>query len=544
MSDAYIPKEYFPVPTGPMKRSVGVLVVLLLVAVGVRVWMMNHSETISKDGVGYVAMARAMAVDAGEAIRTHPRHPGYPSMILVSHALLRSVGVVDDSVEGWDIAGRWVSILASVAVLVGLWMLAVQGFDRRVAWITVLLSALARKWAAVGCDVLADPLSVAFQVWTGVAAIAAVRCYRDRSKRAALLVVLVGLGAAGAYYVRPEGGQIIIASGVCWLLCAGFRDRRWDWALISGGVALGVMLLVASPYMMTIGGLTCRKLHLGAPQASMVGGLLAARAPGTIFWSAVSTFISQLTEAMHPILAGLGLGWLIGFTASRWGQHPVLMALVGPSPRRAPTVLVATSVVVLAGLTIPQHIASGMLSHRYLLFCAVGLSPLAGAGVVMVARLICHLAERLGWKVIPSLAIVLVLVPVTAGLVFHGFQPLHETRTFLRRAGEYVAENAGPDDILLTDLGLVTHYADIPSVDIPGYTQLTPRRLFLECATKREGCPTLLAIVNVPLRHGHYNSPDLHSALDADPRFERLETFTREDEKEQVAIYRIAAEGP
>ena len=159
----------------------------------------------------------------------------------------------------------------------------------------------------------------------------------------------------------------------------------------------------------------------------------------------------------------------------------------------------------------------------------------------MVARLICHIAERLRWKVIPPLAIVLVLIPVTVGLVYHSFQPLHETRAFLRRAGEYLAENSQPDDILLTDLGLVTHYADIPSVDIPGHMQLTPRRIFLELS-KREERPTLLAIVNVPLRRGHYNSPDLHAGLDADPRFERLETFTREDKKEEVAIYRIVAE--
>jgi len=325
------------------------------------------------------------------------------------------------------------------------------------------------------------------------------------------------------------------------LLCAGLHDRRWGWALISGVVALGVMLLVASPYMMTIGGLTCRKLHLGGPQVSAAGGMLATRAQGAIYWAGVTTFFGQLTEAMHPILAGLGLGWLIGFAASRWGQHPVLVAIIGPAPRRAPTMLVATSVVILASLTIPQYIASGMLSHRYLLFCAVGLSPLAGAGVVMVARLICYIAEKLRWKVIPPLALVLVLIPVTVGLVFHSFQPLHETRAFLRRAGEYVSENAQPADILLTDQGLVTHYADIPSVDIPGYMQLTPRRIFLELS-KREERPTLLAIVNVPLRRGHYNSPDLHSALDADPRFERLETFTREDKKEEVAIYRIVSE--
>jgi hypothetical protein len=539
MMDTHPTTDFFPAPKGSLTRPIVVLLVLLVIAVGVRVWLMDHSATISKDGVGYVAMARAMEVDGGEAIQTHPRHPGYPSVILMTHSALRAMGVVDDSVEGWDRAGRWASIGASVGVLVGLWVLASMAFDRRVAWITVLLSLFARKWASAGADVLADPLCVMLQVWAGVAALGAMVCYRDRPVRGWVLVILTGVGAAGAYYVRPEGGQIVIAAFVCWLVCAGWRDRRWGWALMAGGVAVGVTLLLAWPYMAAIGGFTCRKLHLAAPgRASLETGLLATQFHGSVLWSGFATFSGQLTEAMHPILAGLGLAWLAVFAGSRWGQHPALADLAGRAPRRAPTVLVATSVLIMAGLTIPQYFAVGMLSHRYLLFCAVALSPLAAAGVVMIARLICRIGQRLRWPVVPWLALAIVVVIPVGCLAGHCLQSLHGNRAFLREAGEFIATQAQPGDVILTDQGLVAHYADLPSVPLPRNAQLTPRRMFTSL-TAHDVRPTFLAVVNVPLRTGHYNTPDLHAALDADARFERLGTFTRDDEKEEIAVYRI-----
>ena len=233
-------------------RSSLLLAAALAACLGVRVWLVFHAETITKDGVGYIEMASRWSADPADALENVALQPGYPAAISWMHAVILSFGGPTD-ITGWDLAGQATSLVASVAAMLAVWFFACALMNRRIALIAVLLFSLARKWSADGADVIADPMAVCLQMWAMVTALWVLRLLRSGCVAAMCLAAVTGVLCTGAYYVRTETVHVVVVIAVCWLICGGLLDRKLAPALAATGVMLLVVAICTVPFMLWIG---------------------------------------------------------------------------------------------------------------------------------------------------------------------------------------------------------------------------------------------------------------------------------------------------
>ena len=142
----------------------GMLLVVLLICSAVRIWLIDHLEIIARDGVVYVNFARDMMADPIGSIRSYDIHPLYPAAMVGVYKIL-SLASISRDVAGWVLSGQIVAFAGALAAIVAIWLFAKLAFNRQIAWISVLLFGLGRKWAVLGADVLTDSSALAFEMW-------------------------------------------------------------------------------------------------------------------------------------------------------------------------------------------------------------------------------------------------------------------------------------------------------------------------------------------------------------------------------------------
>ena len=457
-------------------RSSLLLAAALAVCLGVRVWLVFHTETITKDGVGYIEMASRWSADPVDALENVSLQPGYPAAISWVHAVIVSFGGPTD-ITGWDLAGQMTSLVASVAAMLAVWFFACALMNRRIALIAVLLFSLAHKWSADGADVLADPLAVCLQMWAMVTALWALRLLRSGCVAAMCLAAVTGVLSAGAYYVRTEAVHVAVVIAVCWLICGGLLDRKLAPALAATGVMLLIVVICTAPFMFWIGAPTNDAVFANftaqrrgpatpadVPPATVVDEVEdhADEAPGPLsrLCAGLNRFVGQLFEAMHPVLGFAMCTWLITWIGAKVLRSRLLAAMAG-SPRLPAGLLLVGSLVIMGLATITNYLYAGYMSHRYLLVNAAMLSPLGAAGIVVLVHWICILAQKLRLPVFPRATILAVVIPVAVGLLWHTLKPLHEGKAYVKQAGLCVAQQAHEGDFLITDRALILHYAQV-----------------------------------------------------------------------------------
>ena len=65
-----------------------VLLIILAVCAGVRIWLIYHTEVIASDGVVYVEAARSWKAGPHHMMEGYDIHPGYPAAISCTYDLL------------------------------------------------------------------------------------------------------------------------------------------------------------------------------------------------------------------------------------------------------------------------------------------------------------------------------------------------------------------------------------------------------------------------------------------------------------------------
>lgn len=460
------------------------LAVVLVLAVLPRAWAVWHTEVIQRDGVTFIRYARLLTTDPSAAVAQFDQHVGYPWLLKTVHAAVAVRLAEPDGVEGWELSGQLVSLVAGVLATLGVWAWAGLAIDWRVAWVGAGMFAVGRKWAMLGADVMSDATALALWVWAVVGAVWLAKrqsaCGGTGARlamwRAGLLAGGVGALAGAAYLVRPEGlGALVVA----WVV--------WTWGWMRGGAGLGVgglgrwggMLVVsgvaaaavAGPYMAAIGGLTKKKavgelipVSLSVPAEP---ALLAMGGPARDFATPLAV-VAQTVEAIHPVV----FGWV--------GVWAVLLAVHVSIPRswrlaflrwpRGPgAVAVWTTVVLYAVVAARLHLTAGYLDWRHCMALAFALVPLAGAGLLAVVDFFAVLASPLRLKslTVPRFvawqwAWVFPVVLVATG--WQSFRPLHAHNSYVMAAAERLqSELPGRGDgFIVTNLPWVLHYAQRP----------------------------------------------------------------------------------
>src|SRR5438105_107911 len=79
-------------PLSSPRRDWPLLLLLMLPALGFRVWQVKNTEVPARDCIGYVRMAWKMEHgDWRQVVHDGPQHPAYPVAVLVTSFVVRHV---------------------------------------------------------------------------------------------------------------------------------------------------------------------------------------------------------------------------------------------------------------------------------------------------------------------------------------------------------------------------------------------------------------------------------------------------------------------
>ena len=230
------------------------LTILVVLAVALRVWQVWHTEVTSRDSIGFIRIAWQLEhEDWRKVLPNSSQHPLYPLAVLAASApVLHWYG--GDLAVAMQLSAQLASCVASVLLVVPMFYLGRELFDRRTAfWAAVLFQCLPATGKMMA-DGLSEPL---FLLCVSTGLLFAVRGLRTGS---ALALALAGLASGLAYLTRPEGLVVTGTTGlVLWLVQLRARSR-WPWRrFLVGGAALTVAsLLVVGPFMAVIRGFTVK----------------------------------------------------------------------------------------------------------------------------------------------------------------------------------------------------------------------------------------------------------------------------------------------
>jgi hypothetical protein len=526
------------------------LAILILLAVGLRAWQIAHTEVTSRDSIGYIRIAWHLQHESWNEVIPHaPQHPAYPLAVLAMSVPVRHY-IPDDLPLAWQLSAQLASALAGVLLILPMFLLGRELFDRRVAfWASLLIQCLPSSGKVMG-DGLSDSLFLLFACSALWLACVALR----RGSR--LCFALTGLAGGLAYLTRPEGALVV---GVTGLVLLGLQvSRRWrrSWrsVLVNGTSLSAAAVAVMVPYMVLIGGITVKNtpnimINQQRPDADWEGRLRpqassqpgtsrSSGAPGTplfaIWWkpelSAVEEVVANtkdLSELQHLkppsrylwALKALYVELNKGFFYAAW--LPAMLGLWWSRDNfcRVPGawVLLLTCLF-LTGLLYRVAEKMGYLSDRHLLLVILCGSYWAVAGVVVLgerlaismARLrpdltgTCYL-DRRGWSL--GLLMLLTLSPLPRTL-----ERLHAERAGFRTIGQWLAEHTRPGDFIEDPYCWASYYAG--RVFLEGREDLAAERppcYYVVLEKSQNPHPHLVSLAMAMIHTGEKRSVAIHN---------------------------------
>lgn len=455
------------------------LTTLVLLAVALRAWQIAHTEVASRDSIGYIRIAwRLEQYDWRQVIPHSPQHPAYPLAVLALSGPVRHF-LPDNLPLAWQLSAQLASALAGVLLIVPMYFLGREFFDRRIAfWACLLFQCLPSSGKVMG-DGLSDSLFLLFAcsgLWT-----AAVALRRGSS----MAFALTGLAGGLAYLTRPEGVLIVSATGLVLLVLLLSRRLSWRSAMVHGSALALAALAVMSPYMILIRGITVKNtpnlmMHQQRKDADWEGRLrpqthlheIEKRSPKVtcgsslfaIWWvpSNKEVVEAYAKDPVHPkppprygwALKAMGLEMSKAFFYVAW--LPALLGLWWFRDRfRAAAAWVPLLVcLILVGLLYRVAEKMGYLSDRHLLLVVLCASPWIVAAVGVLGDKMALAVSRLR----PALAgsrwtsgrfwTLSLLLVLTVGPLARTLERLHSERAGFRAVGQWLAENTLAGDFI------------------------------------------------------------------------------------------------
>jgi hypothetical protein len=453
-------------------RDLALLALLLLVAIGLRVWHLTHTEVAARDSIGYIRYAWQLGHHSWREAIGSPRqeqHPGYPLAILaVSYPVRLFISEPDTRVM--QLSAQLASSLASVLLVVPMYFLGRDLFHRGVGFWT----ALSFQCLPAAGRVFADGLSEGvFLLFAATALLGAVRAFRNHRP---LWFALTGLAGGLAYLTRPEGALIVAATGLVLLAVQCLRSRpSWRRFLACGAALTITAATVGGPFILLTGKLTVKPTGNQLFHNALAPGpelpVLETQGPGDVLASppfAVWNPI-DLNPTSHWALEAVGIEFAKGCHFLLWIPMGLGLWWFRDRFRLFPGACVLL-LVSLAILTLMWRVASllGYVSDRHLLLPILCGTPWA---VAFVPKLVTGPAAILRW--LRPLARLGGYLPAAAGpvwptLLLAGFvaltlpktlESLHANRSGFRDAGVWIAQHGHPWDEVIDPYSWTHYYA-------------------------------------------------------------------------------------
>lgn len=451
-----------PPPPAAATRArplVGLLTVLAA-CMGLRVWLICHTDAISRDGTIYIRMARQWPDDPAGVVQTFEYHVGYPVAVHWVHRLVLALGVTPGP-PSWDLAGQAVSFTAAMGATVAIWLFAAMTFNWRVAWVGALLFTVGRKWTVIGADVVSDALAVCLQMWAVTLGLAVVGLLRRKSRWSVLAAAGVGVCAGCGYLVRPEALFTAAFVILVWLAWQCYRRVSWRLTLASACAAGVATAACAAPYVLAIGGLTKKKSlwNIFRSLFRSVGLPIASTGAGGDYGGGWK-LVGQCFEAFHPVVAVLVCVWLVTWLGVKVLRLK-LPAEVRIFPRRPGGLIMILVLVSFSAALLGIYRHASYLTSRHLMFPAATLAGLGGAGAVIALYWIQAFATAvIRWGFVARLVFPVGIAAFVVGLLGHSMRPVHEGNAYLRAAGLALGREPTEDRYVVADDARILHYAD------------------------------------------------------------------------------------
>lgn len=402
----------------------------MLLAMIVRVHACTRLECVSRDGVHFVEFAKQLAADPAAAMKGTSKQPGYSYLLLGAMRLLGGDSTLCDP-RMWLRAGQMVAVLGGMASCVLVYFLTRRLFDPLLAGIAGLFAALWPQGVELSTDLLSDMPHLALYLAALLAGLRAIE-QTDCARRQIGWAALCGALAGAAYWLRQEALGAMIAAGAG-LVLGSNRGRRGR-AVISALAVVAAFGVVASPPSLITGNIMPNKnlydLLFGTPVGSISPGALMLaewlpwyRAPARMAdaWGASGKYILST-------LVVLGL-----FLRSAPRSHRTGAALVG---------LAICLQLIAVLLRVKSY---GEISSRYLVIPVALTIPWSAAGFATLVSLIAARRPTHRAPIIVAVALLVVLGP----LAWFCTRPINADKACLRQAGQWLAQNAGEDAVIM-----------------------------------------------------------------------------------------------
>jgi 4-amino-4-deoxy-L-arabinose transferase-like glycosyltransferase len=417
----------------------------------------TRTEVVFADGLRYIRQAQALeGGDWSGGLLTSVDHPVYPLWVMAAHRAIGGQGP-----ESWQAAAQAASVLSAVLLVLPIYLVALELFGARSAWLACLLVYLSPVNARVMADGLSESTFLLFWTW---ALWAALRFLRQGSF--GWLPLMIAFDAA-AYLTRPEGlllpGALVVTLAVMPLMrSTRLNWPRW-WAAV-GFLVIGPLVLVG-PYMVVKGGLGTKPgiaRVLGTAPKSPADAVERSRPlePGQTTFQTYAIAAKAAFEAIRddttiPLLplALVGL-----WTASPFGPRARVWVLLG--------IIFTTTVLALIRL----HATGGYCTARHAMVLGTLLITAAAAGLTHLLdtlRLPARWFERgeEGWLYPGPAVWILVLSAYAAWVAPDLSSPLNSEYAGYRQAGYWLASHVSPGTEVVDLTGWSLFYGERP-----GYT--------------------------------------------------------------------------
>lgn len=411
------------------RRDWGLILVLLLVAAGIRTWLLTHTVVAARDSIGYIRYAWQLDHKSWQTVlKDSFQHPGYPITVLLVSKPVRAFYHGTDA-EVWQLSAQLASAIAGVLLVLPMFFLGRELFDRRVGfWAALLFQCF-----PVSGRILSDGLSEGvFLLLIATALLLAVRALRRDSL---LEFGICGLCSGLAYLTRPEGALPVVALTMVLAMRQFTPALRRQWAQVLGEVVTlgGVALVVALPFMITIEGVSTKPTTL---ELMPTVPLSAHPVPASILLAVWSLDADKgsltwgLLAVLQEVMKGFFYcGWIVALLGLWWDRNALRVA-----PGRWLLLVLGT----VHGLVLWRLAAKmGYVSERHALVVVL-------CGMYWTAAGLLTLGEMLG-RIRPCPAGTVACLLAAASLV-PTLKPLHTNRAGHRAAGDWLVRHAHPAD--------------------------------------------------------------------------------------------------